>query len=818
MNVQQLTTENKPHAVIKGFQLWWQKGPAPAELVSVIPPNPPGGISPNSSVKEGGKVPGYRTKSGWVGNPDYTKSTYEFTEKMARYAHQRGATVGQLAKHLPCVDIDIENPMHARGIQDLAFQVFGPTCVRGREGSNKCLLMYRLADGEAPFPKSRIEISDEKGFIGAVEILGKDRYYNVDGIHPSGKPYVWDRHPCAEGNALPRITKAQAFKFNAELHDYCDMMGLTVGRVQGSTESKPRQKLDNASLHAPSPEHVIELLKVWRPEHFTHDEYVRALAAIKASLGPRRDEFKGEVLEWSPGVRASEGDAFEKRWDSIKDSTLGWSWLCGQAHRFGYMGDVEADFAVDAPPEHMPGGSGGQLNPVEAMLARYVWCEALDRYIDIKTNTPISAKSFNTKNVRVSEFGNSGIKSSEAQFQNNSSARKVEIATYRPGQPVLIEDTNPGGVIVPAVNLWRPSLLVPARYVSDEDVSPWLQHVKLLFGDVDGPAAGHFLDFCAFLLQRPGVKINHAMVLLSETQGIGKDTVLDPIFKVIGDRNVQNVSPERLRGQWTDYLQAQVIYVPEIMNFSKREMATKLKDFITTPPNFVSVNTKNVKQYDIPKVQNWIMSTNNDDALSIELTDRRYWICQMLLETPMPKAHYKALWHWLEKEDGRAKVAGWLLKRDLSAFDPMATPPNTEAKRRMLEYSQPAQVRWLLKEFTEGGAFATRTLVIAEDLLSRACQRANEDFTAPTNINYKHIAAALKAEGFKKGPRIKIDGDARQLWVRDPDGILPRLSIDQVRDKYLLEAARAEAARGGVRDRVGRGGSVIDELSRKMAS
>jgi hypothetical protein len=349
---------------------------------------------------------------------------------------------------------------------------------------------------------------------------------------------------------------------------------------------------------------------------------------------------------------------------------------------------------------------------------------------------------------------------------------------------------------------------VPAQNVTADDVKPWLDHVGLLFGDLNGPAARHFLDFIAFLLQRPGMKINHAMVLLSETQGIGKDTALNPIFEAIGDRNVKFVTPEMLASQWTDYLLAQVVYVPEIMNFARREMATKLKDFITTPPNFVSVNTKNVKLYDIPKIQNWIMSTNNPDALSIELTDRRYWVHQCCLDEPRNPEYYDKLHGWLEN-GGAEKVAGWLLRRDLSAFNPMAPPPNTEAKRQMLEYSLAPQVRWLLKEFAEGGTFATRTVMIAEDLVNRAAQ---DDFYAPRNINYKHIASALKAGGFEKGPRIKIEGDARQLWVRDPGGVLSKLSIDQVRDKYLLEAAR------GVRDATVRELSARDEPSRKKAS
>jgi hypothetical protein len=344
--------------------------------------------------------------------------------------------------------------------------------------------------------------------------------------------------------------------------------------------------------------------------------------------------------------------------------------------------------------------------------------------------------------------------------------------------------------------------------VRDEDVKPWLDHVELIFGDLSGPAACHFLDFVGFLLQRPGEKINHAMVLFGEEQGTGKDTVLYPVFKAIGDQNVKVVTPEKLASQWTEFLLGQVVYVPEIMNFSRREMGTKLKDFITTPPYYVSVNTKNVKQYDIPKIQNWIMSTNNEDALSIEDTDRRYWVHQCCLGVPREPEYYANLYKWFN-EGGAEKVAGWLLKRDLSAFNPLAPPPNTDAKRKMLKHSQPLPVRQLLEVFAEGGAFANRTVMIVQELLDKA----ERDFYPP-RVNHKNAAAALRAEGFKKGPRPKIEGDARQLWVRDPEGMLSKLSDDQIRDKYLLEAARGRA----VRDATIRELSVREEPSRKKAS
>jgi Family of unknown function (DUF5906) len=760
------------------------------------------------------KIPAIYNPNGSHG-PHYKWTTNVLTLQQVKRANLANAGAGIKGKFIGGLDYDGESVELAALIHGLAETYLGLSPIRGRPNSQRFLRPYRYKSD--PIKRWSIKLRDKDGAEHTVEFIGDKCFWVAAGTHPSGFDYTYeggiDLWKFGVGN-LSQIDQADCDAFQAEIVREAIALGFELVSNKKSRSSSTRLSIDDPRHWAPTPELAIKALKA-RPNtaenNPSRDDLVRYIAAVKAALGKNREEYWPDVLDWALEYEGNTDDDVRKIWESVNESELGYWFLVAHAKAHGFDDDAEADFADALAPEHMPVEYTSK-NPVEAMLARYVWCEALERYVDLATNTPISTKSFNTKNVRVSEFGNSGTKSAEAQFQNNPAARKVEIATYRPGQPVLIEDTNPGGVIVPAVNLWRPSLLVPARYVSDEDVSPWLQHVELLFGDPNGPAARHFLDFVAFLLQRPGVKINHAMVLLSEAHGIGKDTALDPIFKALGDQNVKIAPPEKLASQWTEYLLAQVVYVPEIMNFARREMGTKLKDFITTPPHFVSVNTKNVKQYDIPKIQNWIMSTNNPDALSIELTDRRYWVHECCLDEPRDRSYYRAIYKWFG-DGGTEKVAGWLLKRDLSAFDPMAAPPNTEAKRRMLEYSQAPQVRWLRQGFAEGGAFATRTVMIAEDLLSRRGAAQDDDFYMPTNINYKHIATALKAEGFKKGPRIQIEGKARQLWARDPNGILSKLSNDQVRDKYLLEAAR-----GGGRDATVRELSVRDEPSRKMAS
>jgi hypothetical protein len=85
--------------------------------------------------------------------------------------------------------------------------------------------------------------------------------------------------------------------------------------------------------------------------------------------------------------------------------------------------------------------------------------------------------------------------------------------------------------------------------------------------------------------------------------------------------------------------------------------------------------------------------------------------------------------------------------------------------------------------------FAGRTVLIVADLR----RSAEHDRNAPKGIFDKHVGMALQAEGFNnhKHHRVSIDGDRRQLWVRDRSGLLSKLSGDQIRERYLLERNRS---------------------------
>jgi hypothetical protein len=779
----------------------WTENFQLSELLPVIRAD--ANLAPISKVKlsHRGKVPGYKTASGWVGLTGRWSKDFQMTPERAQRAKQDGANIGTQGRLFPAVDLDIDdNAPLKETFKSLAISALGQAPERDREGSTRGLLMYEIAEGETPFPGWQIAFRDRQtGKAGMIELKGLGSHYVCSGEHPSGALYGWPYgYPWEVKRS--KITKAQADEFRNTVVEYLDTFGYEIIKANGSAStSTKRHSLDDANLHAQSPELVIAALEAWpnTSENVpTHDDFVAALAAIKAALGPDREDHYPAVLDWGLGFPGVDEAYVHKTWHSIKDAAVGASWLFGKARAAGFTDDAQADFggaignnvpaARDAAPVEADVNAGIPETEIEKMLKQWVYVQHQGRYFDTKTGQLFGPREFNAANVRVAHFGRSGDRTAEAIFQNSEDAKKVAMVTTRPGAELFTKEENEYGVKVSAVNLWRPSKLKPNTAATDADVAPYLDLAHKLFG-TETPELAHFLDFNAFVLQRPGHKIGHAPVIIGP-QGTGKDTILAPLFEAVGHHNIATVDTGTLDNQWTYFLKYPLVYCQEIISFGRRDRYNKLKPFISGQKSRLTINEKGQKQYSIPNRQIWIFTSNHENALALEDDDRRYWVHQVLIEAPPADDYFAKLYRWYDK-GGFESVFGWLLKRDISQFDPMNRPPMTAAKRTMLDLSQPASVRWAREQLREGGMFAGRTVLTVSDLLDVA---DGWEVKAPEGVNHKSAAVALKAEGFAKHDhhRAKINGDAKQLWVRDPSGTLGKLPVDNIRDRYVAERSK----------------------------
>ena len=259
----------------------------------------------------------------------------------------------------------------------------------------------------------------------------------------------------------------------------------------------------------------------------------------------------------------------------------------------------------------------------------------------------------------------------------NSKCGKVDKIEYAPGQPdkfirghnsyinTYIDDTDTGMV---------------------GDCTPWLELFEVL--GWGGEKREHILDYLAYTIQHPEDKINHA-IILGGGQGIGKDTLIWPVVTAMG-RNASVIQGSDLLLPFNSFLlNTKLLQINEVDagNYVQAQaISNKIKGFVTAPPDTISINEKMVPSFNIQNIVNVVMCTNETRPLVMAMDSRRYYFLWSYLNIhdasghnvlPRYKLYYKELWAWL-KADGWKYCVNYLQRRDVSAFDPGATPPTTD--------------------------------------------------------------------------------------------------------------------------------------------
>jgi Family of unknown function (DUF5906) len=259
--------------------------------------------------------------------------------------------------------------------------------------------------------------------------------------------------------------------------------------------------------------------------------------------------------------------------------------------------------------------------------------------------------------------------------------KPVEQMTWAPGMPTLIRDRliSEGGWIerqgVTTFNLYRPATI---KLGNASEAAPWIQHVRNVFGD----DAQHIISWLAQRVQHPHVKLNHALVL-GGNQGIGKDTLLEPVKHAVGPWNFCEVSPQHVLSRFNSFLKSVILRVSEARDLgevNRFSFYDHSKGFTAAPPDVLRVDEKNLREHTVLNVTGVIITSNHlTDGIFLPADDRRHFVAwSELSKEHFTPAYWNELWGWYAS-GGNGHVAAYLTTLDLSSFDPKAPPPKTDA-------------------------------------------------------------------------------------------------------------------------------------------
>jgi hypothetical protein len=269
--------------------------------------------------------------------------------------------------------------------------------------------------------------------------------------------------------------------------------------------------------------------------------------------------------------------------------------------------------------------------------------------------------------------------------------RAVQQMIWAPGEPTVIENRlmADGGWIphidARSFNLYRAPPPVPP--LAGADASPWVRHVEYVFG----AEADHIIKWLAHRVQRPHEKVNHALVL-GGTQGVGKDTLLEPLKQAIGAWNFTEVSPQQVLGRFNGFLKSIILRISEARDLGEADRYAfydHMKAYTAAPPDVLRVDEKYLRAHSILNVTGIIITTNHkSDGIYLPADDRRHFVAwSPRTKDDFQPGYWAALYKWFA-EGGRDAVAHYLTKLDLSRWDAKAPPPKTQAFWEIVDASR----------------------------------------------------------------------------------------------------------------------------------
>jgi Family of unknown function (DUF5906) len=270
---------------------------------------------------------------------------------------------------------------------------------------------------------------------------------------------------------------------------------------------------------------------------------------------------------------------------------------------------------------------------------------------------------------------------------------RVDQQVWAPGEPEIIVDralrktgwrTQTGAR---CFNLYDPPEIEPG---DPTQATPWLELVRKVYPD----DADHIIKWLACKVQNPGVKINHALVL-GGSQGIGKDTILEPIATIVGPGNFNNISPTQLISAFNSFVMSVVLQVDEARDQGENTRVNRYSFYdhsktytAESSTKVIRCNEKHQRATYVFNVLGLVYTTNyRFDGLYLPADDRRHYIAwSELTKADFVDDYWTELRRWY-RTGGTGHVAAYLRSLDLTSFNPKAPPPRTKAMLDIIDVS-----------------------------------------------------------------------------------------------------------------------------------
>lgn len=235
--------------------------------------------------------------------------------------------------------------------------------------------------------------------------------------------------------------------------------------------------------------------------------------------------------------------------------------------------------------------------------------------------------------------------------------------------------------------------------LSEKNRESFIKLFRELIGNIaeeNGEVFNALLKNFARLIQKPFEKPGLCIILRSNQHGVGKDSIVNIVEKIIGKNTAHYTKDEAFWDKHDTRKEGAILIHLEEAGKTNQKMADALKAFITSP--VMEVRPMGISSYEVPNVALCIMTTNKDCPVKIELSDRRFFLidckAREFCTTEEQKTYWDSVYATIDTDIFLKAIGEYLETIDLTGFSPRNFPI-TEYKEALLEYSKSSEILFL---------------------------------------------------------------------------------------------------------------------------
>lgn len=233
------------------------------------------------------------------------------------------------------------------------------------------------------------------------------------------------------------------------------------------------------------------------------------------------------------------------------------------------------------------------------------------------------------------------------------------------------------------------------KYIAGpSNIKPLLDHMYILSGK-DDEMCDYFIKWLAQLVQYPGIKTGVA-ILQKSIQGVGKNIFWDFVgTKILGEKYYYSTSEsKRLIGRFANGLNNRLLVnLDEVNGKDTFEMNDYIKNYITA--DIIPYEKKGVDVIKLRNYARWILTSNNETPIKIELTDRRFVCCECDGELANNIEYFKILRDCMDDPKNQYDFYKFLMDQDISKVDWVNDRPKTKYYTELRSVNIPLVARFL---------------------------------------------------------------------------------------------------------------------------